>query len=83
MSGKNDFACGGLASNGTAYQSDNAAMRLAANNCQFTKILVKRHEDALLVACSGKDRSVTWIGRPAAGPDNIVPGRPQHVRRLS
>ena len=36
-----------------------------------------------LVAGSGKDRNVTWIGRPTAGPDDVVPGRPQHVCRLS
>ena len=83
MAGKNDLACGGLADNRTVYQPDNAAVRLAANNCQFTEIFVKRHEDALLVAGSGKDRNVTWIGRPTAGPDDVMPGRPQYVCRLS
>jgi hypothetical protein len=82
MSGKNDFACGCLASDRTIDQPHDTAVRLATNNRQFTEIFVKRHEDTFLVPGMGKDCSVTRIGRPTAGPDDVMSGSTQHLGRL-
>lgn len=83
MSGQNEFACGSLSRDGTVHEPDDAAVRLAANDREFTEVFVERHEDASLVAGSGKNSSVTRIGGPGAGPDDIVPGGPKHLGSFS
>ena len=74
MTGDDKLAHRGLPHHGTVDQPHDAAVRLTAHNGEFTKILVKRHEDALLITGPGQDRGVSWIGWPVADPDDVVPG---------
>jgi hypothetical protein len=68
MSGQNEFACGSLSHDGTVHEPDDAAVRLAANDREFTEVLVERHGDASLVAGSCKNSSVSRIaGEPRRG----------------
>jgi hypothetical protein len=73
MAGKNLLADGSLLTSGNADEPNYAAVRPAAQHGQLAEVFVQSHEYAALLVGHSKNFFVARIGRPIAGPNDIVP----------
>lgn len=72
MTRQHKFTRGSLPCDGTVDQPDDAAVPLAADDCEFTEVLVQGDEDAVLHTGPREDHGVTWVDGPVPSPDDIV-----------
>jgi len=82
VSGEKAFASISLTSDRTVHQPNDTAVWFTANDCEFTKVFVKRNEDASFGPCTGKDCCISWVSRPVANPSNVVARSTKHFSRL-
>ena len=50
-------------------------VRQLADNGELSKVLVEGHQDPALAEGPGEDLLVAGVGRPVAGPDDVMAGR--------
>jgi len=71
---KHEFARSGLSHDGAVHKPDDATVRPAVNDREFTKILVKRYDNTAFLRSPREYRSITWIRRPISDPRHIMAG---------
>jgi hypothetical protein len=62
----------GLLTRSKPHQAKYSAMRLALHNDEFSEILIKRDENAILVSGNCKDGLVSRVVVPIATPNDVV-----------
>lgn len=64
----------GISLNGQSKtrEPDEAAVRFAAHDGQFTEVLIERYQDPAFRMRAGKNLLISRVGRPIARPSHIV-----------
>lgn len=75
VSFENLFADRTLLSRTESYQTYNPRVRVSADDCQLTEVLVDGDEDPALSVSARKDFFIPGIPIPLGGPDDIMTSR--------